>query len=133
MKKVIVSVIILFLLVTCYGVYMFTKKTPSLQKVTPDYIVMADDLFDEFESDEKNSIMKYESQVIQVSGTILMVTKTDSISNVILNSKDAIMGGVNCSFNKLEDTLQKGDSVTIKGRCQGYLTNVILNNCVLVK
>ncbi|MDX1700476.1 MAG: hypothetical protein R3250_07665 [Melioribacteraceae bacterium] len=133
MKKVIVSVIILILLVTCYGVYMFTKKTPSLQKVTPDYIVTADDLFDEFESDEKNSIMKYESQVIQVSGTILMVTKTDSISNVILNAKDAIMGGVNCSFNKLEDSLQNGDTVTIKGRCQGYLTNVILNNCVIVK
>lgn len=123
----------LILLSTFYGVYMFTKKTPSLLKVNPDFTMTADDLFDAFELDEQNSIVKYESKVIQVSGKILMVTKTDSVSNVILDAKNAMMGGVNCSFNKLEHTLQKDDVVTIKGRCQGYLTSVILNNCVLVK
>lgn len=133
MKKVIVIISTIVLLVVAYSVYLFNKKTQSLQKVVPDYIMTADDLFEEFETDENSAVLKYESKVLQVTGKVLMVTKTDSISNIILIAEDAMMGGVNCSFKNLENNLKKNDIVIIKGRCQGYLTNVILNNCVLVK
>ncbi len=133
MKKVIVTISILILIGVAYSVYLFNKKTPSLHKIIPDYTMTADDLFKEFEADENSSLLKYESKVLEVTGKVFMVTKTDSISNIILEAEDAMMGGVNCSFKKLENSLQKNDIVIIKGRCQGYLTNVILNNCVLVK
>ena len=133
MKKIVLIISILALLIASYSVYLFTKKTPSLHKVEPDYVMTANILYKEFEINERSSLSKYESKVLQVTGKVLMVTQTDSISNIILEAEDALMGGVNCSFNKLENNFIKNDIVTLKGRCQGYLTSVILNNCVIVK
>ena len=44
--------------------------------------------------------------------------------------------GVMCSFDKnviKKDAVKPGDSVNIKGICNGYLMDVIMNKCVLMK
>lgn len=133
MKKVFAIISILILLTAVYGLYLFSKKTPSLENVAPDYVVSADALFNEFDTNEPNAIKKYQGKVLQVSGKVMMFSKTDSISNIVLHAEDALMGGINCSFTNLTKDIQKDDFVKIKGECQGYLTSVILNNCLLEK
>mgnify|MGYP003887910433 CR=1 FL=1 len=112
---------------------MFNKKTESLDNVKPEYTLTANQLYKEFNEDENAALIKYEGKVVEVTGKIIAVTQTDSISNVVLGAEAALFGGVNCSFNNLEDNLQKENIVSIKGQCQGYLTSVILNNCVMGK
>ncbi|WP_412986509.1 OB-fold protein [Pontimicrobium sp. IMCC45349] len=131
MKKIATIISFLVLIAVAYGVYMFNKKTESLHKVKPEYTVTANQLYMEFANNEKSAILKYEGKIIEVTGEVIMVTKTDSISNVLLGAEEALLGGVNCSFNELENNLQKGEIITVKGQCQGYLTSVILNNCVI--
>lgn len=131
MKKIATIISFLVLIAVAYGVYMFNKKTESLHKVKPEYTVTANQLYMEFVNNEKSAILKYEGKIIEVTGEVIMVTKTDSISNVLLGAEEALLGGVNCSFNELENNLQKGEIITVKGQCQGYLTSVILNNCVI--
>lgn len=133
MKKLIAIISILVLLAAGYGIFQFTKKTPSLVKVIPEYTITADDLYRDFDSDEKNALLKYNGKVVQVTGEVEIISMTDSVSNVMLRAENALMGGINCSFNKLSENIQKDDKVTIKGQCQGFLMSVILNNCVLVK
>lgn len=133
MKKVFAIVSILVLIGIVYGIYIFNKKTESLDNVKPEYTITADQLYMDFNMDEQAALLKYEGKVIEVTGKVIMVTKTDSISNVLLSAENALFGGVNCSFNKLEDELQKENMVSIKGQCQGFLTSVILNNCVMGK
>ena len=133
MKKVILSILVIVGIGVFYGFYIYNKKVPSLENATPDYTLTADELFSSFSSDEANAMKTYEGKVIQVSGNVLSVTPTDSISNVVLSAKDALFGGINCSFNNLENAPTKGQNITLKCQCQGYLTNVILNNCVPVK
>jgi len=133
MKKVFAIISFLVLIAIAYGIYMFNKKTETLHKVKPEYTITADQLYMEFNQDEKAALLKYEGKVIEVTGKIITVTQTDSISNVLLSAENALFGGVNCSFNELENNLQNIDIVSIKGQCQGYLTSVILNNCVMGK
>jgi len=133
MKKIVVSILVLLCIGLVYGFYLYNKKTPSLENEKPDYTLTADELYTNFSTDEASAMEKYEGKILQVSGKVLMLTQTDSISNVVLNAEDALFGSVNCSFSTLKETLQKKENIVVKGQCQGYLTNVILNNCVLVK
>jgi hypothetical protein len=133
MKKIVVSILVLLCIGLVYGFYLYNKKTPSLENEKPDYTLTADELYTSFSTDEASAMEKYEGKILQVSGKVLMLTQTDSISNVVLNAEDALFGAVNCSFSTLKETLQKEENIVVKGQCQGYLTNVILNNCVLVK
>ena len=116
-----------------YGFYLYNKKTPSLENTKPDISLTADELYHGFSIDETEATKKYSGKVLQVNGEILSISQSDSISNIILKADNALFGGVNCSFNSLKSLPQKGDNINIKGRCQGYLTSVILNNCVIVK
>ena len=133
MKKVIVFLSVIGLLALLYGFYLFNKKTESLQNVEPDFVITADELYMDFSQNEKSALKKYEGKVLQVTGKIIMVTQTDSISNILLQSEQALLGGVNCSFNKLDDVLQTEDLVSVKGQCQGFITSVVLNNCTIIK
>lgn len=134
MKKAVIIISVLVAAAAIgYGFYMFNKKTPSLEKTTPDYTLTADELYRDFSTDEVSALKKYEGKVLQVTGAILNITQTDSISYIVLNAEDALFGAVNCSFNNLGEIPKKEATIVVKGICQGYLTNVILNNCVLVK
>ncbi len=133
MKKIVLILLIAILLVVFYGLFLFNKKIESLEAVPPDYIITSDELFTDFNINEEEALKKYEGKVIQVTGEVMAITKTDSISNVILSAKDAIFGGVNCSFTRLDESWKKDDTVTLKGQCQGFLTSVVLNNCTAIK
>lgn len=115
-----------------YGFYLFTKKTPSLENVSPDFSLTAEDLYTHFSDNEKTALEKYEGKVLQIEGVILTISQTDSISNIVFNADDALFGAVNCSFKNLNYNLKKNDSVIVKGRCQGFLNSVIMNNCVIL-
>jgi hypothetical protein len=133
MKKIILIIIALVLMAAVYGLYLFNKKTESLHNIKPDFTVTAEALFNDFNKDELAALKKYEGKVLKVTGKVIMVSQSDSISNVVLKAEAALFGGVNCSFNTLEEVLKTEDAVSIKGQCQGFLTSVILNNCVLEK
>lgn len=109
----------------------FNKQVPSLSTVIPDYSLSADELFDAFDNDEAAALLRYESKVITVVGKVMSMRLTDSTSTMILEASNAMAGGVNCSFASPNITAQTGEVVVVKGRCQGFLMNVILNNCIL--
>ena len=132
MKKVILILLLLLVAGGVYGLYLFNKKTPSLEHVTPDFTLSAEELYDVFSTNEDEALEKYEGKVLQINGEILTFSKTDSISNIVFNAEDALFGAVNCSFNTLELNLEKNETIVVKGVCQGFLNSVILNNCVIV-
>lgn len=135
MKKYIIGGILAIIIIGGgYGLYLFNKKVPTLEDATPDFVMSANDLFNAFDQNESEATAKYENKVIEVKGKVISIKNNESNSNVILKAEMAMAGGVNCSFkHKLEETLEKGSTVTIKGQCQGYLMDVVLNNCYLVK
>ena len=127
--KIIASILIIGFIGLAVAYYLFTMKVPGLEKTEANFELTADELFNAFDENESASLAKYEGQVIAVTGIVSRIKLSESTSNITLDAENAMAGGINCSFNEIVANINKGDSVTIKGRCQGFLMDVVLNNC----
>ena len=56
----------------------------------------------------------------------------DSNTVVVLKTSDPIFG-VNCTFKEDPGALQPGNNITFKGICTGFISDVVINEGVLVK
>ena len=132
MKKYLKYIVPLFILVAfaaVSGIIQFSQKVESLKDINPDFSMTANELFDAFDKDENSASLKYNNKIIEVRGEIDRIKITDSLSNIVLSAENALAGGINCSFLEGVGQAQKGDEIKIKGKCQGFLLDVILNNC----
>tara|TARA_R110002050_G_scaffold119088_1_gene236859 strand:+ start:89 stop:499 length:411 start_codon:yes stop_codon:yes gene_type:complete len=135
MKRIILLAVLISIAIGVgIGYYFYNKKVPTLDDFKPDYKISANDLTLAFENDEAAATNKYEDKIIEVTGIIQSIKNDSTNSNIILEADLAMMGGINCSFKDIQDnSIKKGDEVIVKGRCQGYLMDVIMNNCILVE
>ena len=70
--------------------------------------------------------------MIEVTGAVAGInTNQEGKTIVQLQSNDALFG-VNCTMEK-ETGIKQGETVTIKGVCSGFTTDVILIRCYLIK
>lgn len=117
------------------GVYMFNKPQKNLQNQKADFILTASELHKEFTADEPAANQKYIGKSIEITGKVTSVNiENDKAVSVILETSDNT-SSVICTFrNSIDpkeiDTLKP---VTIRGELSGFLMDVLLNNCVLIK
>lgn len=126
-----VAIFILLALVVGAGVayYQFNRKIEGLAQQTPEFTLSSDELFDAFEADEDAASLVYLGKVIEVSGTVFAVRESEQGSTVVLHAQNAMAGGVNCVFPEAVNGAVKGEQLTAKCLCQGFLMDVIMNNC----
>lgn len=100
----------------------------------PDFIMEATDLIQAFEADESLANDVYLNKIISVSGIVESISEDSLEITVYLKEKNAV-SGIICSFDRDADIsdVMKGVRIQIKGRCTGYLMNVILNKCSVEK
>ena len=114
--------------------YTFRKTEVSSETRMPDFEMEATQLIQEFEINESKADSLYLDKIILVTGTISSINEDSSSISVYLKENEA-QGGVICSFDKEILDLSAVDTgmvVNIKGICNGYLMDVILNRCYLV-
>jgi hypothetical protein len=117
------------------GLYYFNLKDKNLQKTKPDYTMTSIDLQKAFEENEAVSIAKYVNKIIEVTGTIESVKDgKGNITNVALKTGSEL-SLVICTLSPQSDPapLVPGNEVTIRGECSGFLMDVLMNNCVVIK
>ncbi len=114
---------------TVIGYRMYNKPHRSAATATAVELT-AMRLAAEYEQDENSANKKYLGNAVQVSGTVSAVTVNQQNKPVIvLLGSD--MSGVQCTLQDVVQGIKKGDSVTIKGFCSGYLTDVIIDRCIV--
>ena len=59
--------------------------------------------------------------------------RTNQQNKTVITLNGTDMSGVQCSLTTAEPNLKKGDAITIKGFCTGYLTDVIIDRGIIVK
>jgi hypothetical protein len=115
--------------------YVFRGAENSVAKQKAVYSLTADELFTFFEEDEASANEKFLGKVIEVSGEVAEIEKTETGQLVVLLSCNSPMGGVRCTFEVKQDNVSKqvsqGALCTIKGKCSGMLMDVVLDNCSL--
>tara|TARA_B100000809_G_scaffold219291_1_gene226414 strand:+ start:420 stop:866 length:447 start_codon:yes stop_codon:yes gene_type:complete len=95
--------------------------------------VTATQLFADYEANEVSADEKYKGKAVLVSGTIENIGK-DLLDTMYVSLKtDNPIIGVQCMFSDEHKSqlanAAKGQRVTIKGKCDGKLGNVLLRGC----
>ena len=130
-KKIIYTILILVLGFGGYIYYRVSKPRPGLSDATPAVTISATELYRQYQSNETTAESQFLDKVIEVTGTIADIEATDSTLSLELKGSEA--GGVNCSIaggNKI-NSFKNNDTVTLKGRCSGFLMDVTLTDCVI--
>lgn len=136
-KRNLFALAIVALACAGYGFYMYKKKPADVRKESAEISLSAAALVADFNKDETAATKKYVDHILAVKGTVTSV-KTDSSgqSTVFLDSGD-MLSAVTCSFYAEETpslaAVQKGQQVTVKGKCTGKLMDVVLNKCSIIQ
>ncbi len=137
MRKILILFAVVSVVSLGVGYYVFNMPPTNLSKVKPEATLSAEELMSSFEEDEESSNDAYLGKVIEVTGRISSVVINDDGSAQLMLETQSMMGGISCNFN-IEDiseyktVLRKGQNAVIKGKCSGYLMDVILERCVVV-
>lgn len=134
MKRIIIALFIG--LVAAGGIFYFVYNKPhrDVASEKPEYVLTADELFDEYEADEVAANTKFLDKTVEVTGTISELGTNDAgQSFVILTAENAMIGGVSATFGNEQAGLEEGLKVSLKCRCTGKLMDVVLINCTQIE
>ena len=132
--------LILIALVIIAGLYAYreyNRKPADLSTVVSQLKITADSLVKKFERDEQKANTLYLGKPIEITGLIAEInSQQDTLVNITLGKKDD-MHKVSCLMDPNHSIEIKnykvGDNIVMRGICNGYLLDVELNRCVVVK
>jgi uncharacterized protein YxeA len=135
MKKTILIILALGLVVGAITVYMLWNKPHRTADEKPFAMLTANDLFVEFSTDENAAWEKYRDKVIQVSGTVEEIKNDASGNTDIVFTTEDILGKVIITLKTgaKADGVETGTTLEVKGICNGFLSDVLLNQGVIAQ
>lgn len=130
-KRVIFFIGIVLLCTAAWGLFLFNKPHRDVGNVKSDITMPADELYQQYNKNEAAANTRFLNKIITVTGIVDEVSETKNSSVILLKSKDE-PGGVSCNlFAHTKVAVQRGKTLTIKGRCTGFLMDVALTDCVM--
>jgi hypothetical protein len=132
-KKIFLAIILFIILSGAgYAYYLWNKPARNVAKEKGIQIT-AVAIFDSFTNNEQSANARYLNKAIEVTGTVTAIKKNQAGETVVyLQSNDPVFG-VNCTFKRDPGSIEKGSAITFKGICTGYLSDVIINEGMMVK
>jgi len=110
------------------------QSTPSGADIES---VEASALAKQYKANEVAADGKYKGRVLRVSGRVVDIKKDILDQPYVLLKGVGTIEGVQCFFSKKQEkelsNLEKGTQITVSGKCDGLLLNVLLKNCALVR
>ena len=131
-KRLLLWISLLVLALFGYGIYLYTLKAPVVAEGKTDFRMSTDELVTLYEQNEDIANRKLLNQIIEVRGAVATVGQDSTGTSIQLSSSNP-MSGVNCRFDaSISDKLRRvktGDTISVKGKCTGFLIDVNLTNC----
>ncbi len=135
-KKIILSVLVL-IVASIAGVwfFIFYKPTHFKRDVADEkgITITSKELVKTFQSNESGANTIYLNKVLEVTGEVADI-KIDQTGNtaVTLKSDDAF-ANVFCTLKAGSSQPKTGTIITVKGICNGFLSDVVLNEAIIIK
>jgi hypothetical protein len=126
---------ILLIVLTAVGWYQYNRPHHNAGNTEASVNISAVELYQQYQQNETLANSKYLDKVIEVKGTVAEVQANDK-SYIVLLQTTQPMAAVNCQFSNEQKEnpplAAKGENITIKGKCTGFLMDVNLVDCVIV-
>src|SRR5678815_4902804 len=127
-KKSIILILLvaIILAVAGYAYYVWNEPARDVSKEKGIQIT-AVAIFDSFSNNEQSANTRFLNKAIEVTGTVTDVKKNQAGETVVYLKSDDPVFGVNCTFKQDPGAIEKGSTITFKGICTGYLSDVVIN------
>lgn len=120
--------------------FYINKPHADIENTAPAYTLTAEQLWKAYTTNEKESGLKYNDKVIELSGTLGRVVDNDSLVTLaFVMEADSMFGdkSISCEmlkkYNNEAKLLRPGTAVNIKGYCAGFIGDIKFNQCSIVK
>lgn len=134
-KKIRIYILIAFLLITGGVLYYAFRPSPdSVKRIRTDLTLSAEELISDFENDEASANKLYLDKIIVFKGKIVEISIRPEEKTIIYLEGSPI-GSISCLFAEgsiIKEDLSMGQIVQIKGKCAGYIQDVIFIKCSIV-
>jgi len=117
------------------GIYLYMKPQKNLRFVKPDYVITAVDLQKEFEANDSIASAKYINKTLEVTGMILVFkVEEEKVRSIMIRTGNDI-STVLCDLREGVDPEEVNTErpITIRGELSGFLMDILLNNCIIIK
>ncbi len=125
--------IILFVAILMWGYHLYNESRQSATEQKPAESITAEALNKQYQQDEHAADLKYSGKILEVKGIVSDVVHNGALQIWILSAQNPA-GGVSCQmFGADKDSSSRpkpGDTITVKGKCAGFLVDVNLVDCI---
>lgn len=128
------TVLVMFLIIAIGS----TDDTAIEKDVSSQYVeevITSQQLYNAYDANEVAADQKYKGKILLVSGEIEDIAKDITDTIYITLKGGEYIGSVQCFFSKSYEnkaaSLSKRQHVTIKGKCDGKMMNILLRGCEL--
>lgn len=107
-------------------------------KATPEFVMDASKLYNDFSNDENTADKKYLGKVVQITGKVIDVKNENNETAVTLEDElfgvSTYLDSAFVANNKnLIATIDTGKIVTLRGQCDGMLNDVVISRAVVIQ
>ena len=140
-RNILLSVAVILLVAVGTGYYMYNKPAQDVESAEGKK-VLATALYESFAKDSAVAKKNYAEKILQVSGVITEVSTNQQKQAIILLKTNTDGASVNCTMEGPAEGLTTGNTVEIKGICNGMgegdadlgiMGDVYLVRCHIVK
>jgi len=118
--------------VSAIAFWLYNKPHRTAEQ-KPFVSLSAKELFKAFESDETSANENYLDKVIEVHGEVGEVTRDLDNNTIVIFKSDDPFFGIRCTIGTNNMQIKPGDTIHMKGICKGYLSDVVLTDCIYLK
>ncbi|WP_394751167.1 OB-fold protein [Spongiimicrobium salis] len=134
LKIFIVGFLLLLLLGGSYLYFEYTKPPMDIENVKTEVEVSSKNLAAMFHMDKDRANSTFVEKTIEVEGIIDKIIFKNDHYSVFLQAQEKgskIICAMKPSKSDRIKNLKPGENVRLKGICKGYLSDVIMLNCIL--
>lgn len=134
--KILIIICVGLAVVLMFALKQYNEPLRDIRNSKPLVILSADQLIDDFQKDEQEATIKYSEKILQIDGNFFGVSTLDGNTVITLKNNES-NSSVICHMLSEENLkalkLKKGQDISIKGNCTGFLLDVMMVRCVLIE
>jgi polyisoprenoid-binding protein YceI len=135
MKKkllILLAIVIAVVIIGFIVLKIMTKNAERHVETEKGIVITAAQLVTAFNTSEDSANKQYLNKTLELTGIVASVDTNENHQSVILLKTPEASTGVLCTFKKNIGSVKVGNTITCKGICTGFLSNVTVTDGVLL-
>ena len=132
MGKLVFAVLLVLVIIGALSAYLMWNKPRRDIAAEQGITVTAARLVQEYQANEAAANTTYLNKAVEVTGTVNEVGQNQEGKTTILLASDDAFTSVFCTMKDNVENITIGNTITVKGKCNGMLSDVRLSEAVVV-